>query len=377
MTLLTIPKRRRKRGAAWHWKQTDTWYYTAPGTKRRVALRDDRGRRIRGAQNRHEADLALARIKAAGNWRTDVDENVNAEWIVGRVCSDYVEFTRARLRQEMVNVEYGQGIIRHLNELAAYCGRMPVRELRPGHIQRWIESHESWRSSATQRNVIASVQAAFNHARETHGIANPLKALKKPSAQPRLSSFTADDEQRLYEVTDKPFGDFLFAAIHTGLRPFCELAKLCPADIVETERGMMWRVDSSKAKKRRTIPVRAEVAERVGQLMQTCASPQDAIFRNPQGNPWKKVTGVARFRKIRIALGWDRDPRSSRYTTYTCRHTFAHRMLAGYWNQGQGCSIETLAELMGDTPKVAFDHYGKEWGQQFQDPLWAAIGVQS
>jgi hypothetical protein len=34
-----------------------------------------------------------------------------------------------------------------------------------------------------------------------------------------------------------------------------------------------------------------------------------------------------------------------------------------------------LAELIGDTPKVAFDHYGKEWGQQYQEPLWAALGV--
>ena len=49
-------------------------------------------------------------------------------------------------------------------------------------------------------------------------------------------------------------------------------------------------------------------------------------------------------------------------------------MLSGYWNGGVGCSIETLAELLGDTPKVAFDHYGKEWGQHYQAPLWAAIG---
>jgi hypothetical protein len=41
----------------------------------------------------------------------------------------------------------------------------------------------------------------------------------------------------------------------------------------------------------------------------------------------------------------------------------------------QGCSIEVLAELIGDTPKVAFDHYGREWGQHYQEPLWAAIGV--
>jgi len=50
-------------------------------------------------------------------------------------------------------------------------------------------------------------------------------------------------------------------------------------------------------------------------------------------------------------------------------------MLSGYWNNGAGCSIETLAELIGNTPKVAFDHYGREWGQHYQDPLWAAMGM--
>jgi hypothetical protein len=49
-------------------------------------------------------------------------------------------------------------------------------------------------------------------------------------------------------------------------------------------------------------------------------------------------------------------------------------MLSGYWNGGSGCSIEVLAELMGNTPKVAYDHYGREWSQHYQDPLWAAIG---
>jgi hypothetical protein len=24
---------------------------------------------------------------------------------------------------------------------------------------------------------------------------------------------------------------------------------------------------------------------------------------------------------------------------------------------------------------VAFDHYGREWSQHYQDPLWAAMGL--
>src|SRR5690348_9942474 len=45
------PKHRQRRGSAWYWQQTDCWYYTPPGTKKRVALFDEHGQRIRGKQS--------------------------------------------------------------------------------------------------------------------------------------------------------------------------------------------------------------------------------------------------------------------------------------------------------------------------------------
>jgi hypothetical protein len=101
------------------------------------------------------------------------------------------------------------------------------------------------------------------------------------------------------------------------------------------------------------------------------------LFRTKTGFAWSKVNGVHYFIAARRKLGWDKDPVRKKYSSYSCRHTFAHRMLSGYWNNGAGCSIETLAELIGDTPKVAFDHYGREWGQHYQEPLWNAIGVSA
>jgi hypothetical protein len=35
-------KRRQSHGSAWLWKQTDCWYFTPPGTRKRVALFDDK-----------------------------------------------------------------------------------------------------------------------------------------------------------------------------------------------------------------------------------------------------------------------------------------------------------------------------------------------
>ena len=170
----------------------------------------------------------------------------------------------------------------------------------------------------------------------------------------------------------------LFAAIHTGLRPFCELAKVTADDIEMSDRGMMWRVYSSKTKKTRKIPVRKEVAKLVQRLIATAPKGSGLpVFRNTQGKPWTRMNGVVRFIAIKKKLGWNLDVKKKKYSCYTARHTFAHRMLSGYWNNNVGCSIETLAELIGDTPKVAFDHYGKEWGQHYQEPLWSAIGLAS
>jgi integrase len=266
-------------------------------------------------------------------------------------------------------------VVRYLNEFCKYAGALPVEELKRGHVQHWLESHPTW-GAVTRRNILTVLQAAFNHAGREHDLQNPIKGLKKPPPQPRLASFSSEEEQILYAATDSFFADFLFAAIHTGLRPFCELARLTADEMDDTPRGMLWRVRSPKTQRTRKIPIRPEAAQLALSLMRTAPKGSGKpLFRNPQGNAWKKVTGVSRFTKIKAKLGWDRDAVRSRYSCYTCRHTFAHRMLSGYWNGGAGCSIETLAELMGNTPKVAFDHYGKEWGQHYQEPLWAAMGL--
>ena len=319
-----------QRGTAWHWRQTDAWYYTPPGTKRRVRLLDEEGRPIRGKENRQAAELALARIKAAGDWRPAAEPCGRASWLVAKVCSEYIEHCGQRAAAGAISQEYCDEVVRHLNDLCGYCGALPVSQLRKGHVEHWVESHSTWRSPVTRREAITSVLAAFKHAQEMHDVPNPLRGLKKPPPRPRLASFTAEEEQLVYGATDEPFGDFLFAAIHTGLRPFCELARLTADEVLETERGMMWRVYSSKTKKTRKIPIRADVAELTRRWLAT-APPNSgiAIFRNPQGRPWKKVTGVAAVSENQACLGWDQDPIRGRYSTYTCRHTFAHRMLGG------------------------------------------------
>jgi integrase len=346
-----------------------------PGTKKRVPLFDENGGRIRGKENREAAELALAREKLTWEDEGPGQSGGNGQWLVAGVCSEYIQYCERGMANGTISDNHRRSSVAWLNDLCSFCGKRPVAKLKKAHIQKWIDDHSSWRSPATRRSVIAIVQAAFNRAEEMHGVPNPLKGLKKPAYQPRLQSFNEDDEKAIYGATEECFRNFLFAGIHTGLRPFCELARITADDVEEAGRGMMWRVYSSKTKKTRKIPVRLEVAELARKLMKTAPKGSGLpLFRNTKGRPWKPGTGVYRFIAIKEKLGWDKDPVRTKYSSYTCRHTFAHRMLSGYWTKGVGCSIETLAELIGDTPKVAFDHYGREWGQHYQDPLWAAIG---
>ncbi len=84
-------QRRGPHGGAWHWKQTDCWYYTLPGSKQRVPLFDEEGQRIRGLENRQRAERALAQARVAGalnGTSTPSDE----PWLVARVCSEYLQY---------------------------------------------------------------------------------------------------------------------------------------------------------------------------------------------------------------------------------------------------------------------------------------------
>jgi integrase len=368
-------QRRQQHGSAWHWKQTDCWYYTSPGTKKRMPLFDENGQRIRGKENQEVAETALAKVKVAND--SDSAGTIGRErWLVAKICSEYLQYCERGVANNTISKGHRDNAVCWLNDLCGYCGALSVAELKKGHIKTWLESHPTWRSPATHRSVVAIVLAAFNYGEEQYEVSNPLKGLKKPVSQPRLHSFPKEDEESIYGATEERFREFLFVAIHTGLRPFCELARITADEVEENARGMMWRVYSSKTKKTRKIPVRPEVAELTRKLMKTAPRGSGLpLLRNTKGKPWQRMTGVVRFLTLKEQLGWKRDPVKGKYSSYTCRHTFAHRMLSGYWSGGVGCSIETLAELIGDTPKVAFDHYGKEWGQHYQDPLWAAIGA--
>jgi hypothetical protein len=79
--------RRQAQESAWPWKQTDCWYYTLPGTKRRVPLVDEDDQRVRGQDHKRTAQRALARVTLAGEDQVPDAPAAGGEWLVARILS--------------------------------------------------------------------------------------------------------------------------------------------------------------------------------------------------------------------------------------------------------------------------------------------------
>ena len=313
--------------------------------KKRMPLFDEKGQRIRGKENQEAAETALAKVKVASD-SDSAGTTGRQRWLVAKVCSEYLQYCERGVANNTLSKGHRDNAVAWLNDLCGYCGALPVAELKKGTHQDLAGKPPDVAvpGNASQRcgNRAGRLQLCGRAVRSPQS----LKGLKKPASQPRLHSLSKEDEEAIYGATEERFREFLFAAIHTGLRPFCELARVTADDVEENGRGMMWRVYSSKTKKTRKIPVRPEVAELTRKLMKTAPRGSGLpLFRNTKGKPWKRMTGVVRFLTLKKKLGWDQDPTKTNYSCYTCRHTFAHRMLSGYWSNGAGCSIETLAEL--------------------------------
>ncbi|ADB15973.1 hypothetical protein Psta_1295 [Pirellula staleyi DSM 6068] len=121
-----------------------------------MALFNEQGERIKGLAKNFEAEQALARIKVglADNGPGFTPEG---EWIVARVCSDYIQYCERGVLKGTTTSGHLLRTMSWLNDLCAYCGALPLSQLKKGHITTWIESHPTWLSTETHRSVLSIV----------------------------------------------------------------------------------------------------------------------------------------------------------------------------------------------------------------------------
>lgn len=247
-------------------------------------------------------------------------------------------------------------------------GQLNVSDLRPIHLDRWLQAHPNWKGG--RRTKIQAVKRAFNYAVEAGLIpANPIKGYKTPKQNARVTYITPEQESALIAAANPALAIAIKVCIRTGARPGCEFARLTAQHVTDHGDKMEWtfQPNESKTKIRRIIRITdPEIIAIVrGQIEK---HPKGPIFRQLKGQPWKRPNLTEKFRYTKVKLIGQGIEFDADCCMYSCRHTYAKRVLQGHWS-GKPTNIETLARLMGNSPQVCHDHY-LQWSESYAAPLW-------
>jgi integrase len=242
--------------------------------------------------------------------------------------------------------------------------------LTAGDVEAWLDAHEGWNGGT--RTAVQALKRAINYAVACGRIPrNPIRGYKTDRPGRRITYFTPEQEAAMYEHSRPALATAIRVCIRTGARPLVEFGSLEARHVVETNRGQAWVWPKEETKTRkadRTIYVPEDIAGIARRLAKE--HPTGPLFRNARGTPWTNSALKSAFDRLRKRLRSKGIVLDKDAVFYSCRHTYAKRMLGGYW--GKPVTLEVLAGLMGNTPKVCWDHYAK-WCDQYTDPLWDAV----
>lgn len=313
-----------KTAGPWYRKQGDAWYVCVHGKQILLA---------KGKANRAEATKAFHRLMLEGGQQP----KGAAALTVAEVCDLFLEDLHRRLSRDEVVATHVENYRRHLQSFAEHAGRRSARDLRPLHVDGWLDAHDWGRNN--RHGAMTAVKAVFRWAaRQGHLDADPIANLKKPGTVPREAIMTDDQVRAILASTkDEAWRDFLAVLWSCGCRPG-ELAKVTRKEL-DADRGRL--VFPARRNKTGRKTGRPRIVYLTDTARATCSkwaarNPDGAIFRNLRGNPWTRNAMALRFRRIREKLGFGKEA-----TAYSLRHQFTTSALEA------GVPIATVSELLG------------------------------
>lgn len=226
-----------------------------------------------------------------------------------------------------------QRFIDHLKGKNTPASEMGAVDLRPFHVNEWLDAHPDW-GQTYRRNAIASIKRAFVWGEEEgHLDRNPLKTLKKPMAKRREKFIRPEDWDKIrdsYKEGD-PFREFLEFCWLTGCRP--QEARHIEPRHVHLDKALI-AIPPTEAKGRkqwRLIRLEGQALEIVKKRLPAA---KGKLFVNRDGGAWTSFALNCRFTRLKEKLG-------ERFSPYLTRHGFTQRLLVS------GVDHLTVAALLG------------------------------
>jgi integrase len=288
----------------WFWEERQGWYVNKDGQRHFLGEHPQSApppRKIKKKWNVPEPiPQAFHALMAAPTGQPDPTPTANQGPTVAAILDKYLTWCQ----QHSTEGTYGW----YRDYLQNFLDSLPdpllaVADLRPFHVVEWVDSHADW-SPAYRRGAIVAVQRPFNWAEELgHITVNPIKKIKKPQPQRRENPITPDDFNAIivrYKDND-PFRDLLEFAWHSGCRPQ-EARHIEPRHVHLDAECITIPKDEAKGRRRaRVILLDGRALEIVKRLLTVCSAGK--LFRNEDGEPWKRFAIANRFDRLHLALG--------------------------------------------------------------------------
>jgi len=237
--------------------------------------------------------------------------------------------------------------------------RLTVQQLKPFHLQRWIDSYTHW-APGNKRNACRAIQRALTWAVQQGYIdKSPLQYFQKPPAGRRDQVVTlAEFKTLLRKTRDSAFRDLLLLSWETGARP----QETLRVEARHVDLGnCRWVFPASEAKGGRHSRV-IYLNRRALRITKRWLAKNNSgpIFRNTRDRPWTTKAVNCRFFSLKKKLG-------IRYSLYSLRHTWATNALK------KGVDPITVSQLMGhaDTNMLA-----RTYAHLAQDAAYLQVAAQ-
>ena len=189
--------------------------------------------------------------------------------------------------------------------LQLFCDSIPenltVSDLKPFHVQEWIDSRTSW-GSGSKRNGCKAVQRAMRWAEQQGYIErSPIAHMQKPQMGKREIVITDSQFAELKELSrDRSFTDLLQVTWDTGCRPQESLR--VEARHVDAA-GSRWVIPVTEAKTEivRVVYLTESALDITRRLCEQY--PAGPLFRNSRGGVWTKDSVNNAFHRVQIRKG--------------------------------------------------------------------------
>ena len=259
----------------------------------------------------------------------------SADMRVASVCDAFLQWSERHQAAETY-----RGYSFYVQSFCEACGYLPVAELRPHHLTRWMDS-KPW-GPTTQFNAVRTAQRVFNWAvKEKLLSQNPIKGMERPRQQSRDTYVSDEEFGALLRGAATAFRLLLFALRQTGARP-SEVRNLTWNQVLGDRWVLSKHKTVDKTRKPRVIHLTPVMRRLMGFLRRKAKS--DYVFVNCHGRKWTTNAVRLQMQRLRTKLGL-RD----NLCAYEIRHAF------GTYGIVNGVDIATLAELMGhrDTTMIS------------------------